>query len=91
MAKNQFEQLKQKAREIPEVREYLDSDQARLGREIFKRRNNKRLSRSELSKQSNVSLETLSKIESGDPSVDWKDYEQVFKKLNNQLEIKTFA
>lgn len=85
---NQFEKLKQNARRIPEMRNYLDSVSAQMGREIFKQRVNREMSQQALANLSHVTQTTISRVEAGDPGIKSETYDKVLKSLNTRLEIK---
>lgn len=85
---DQFEKLKQNARKIPEVKTYLDSVSAQMGREIFKQRVNRKMSQQILADLSHVTQTTISRVEAGDPGIKSETYDKVLESLNARLEIK---
>jgi predicted transcriptional regulator len=78
---NQFEQLKRKAREIPAVREYLDSEQSKIGRQIFRLMVNNRMSHEELSELANIDKQVICRVESGDQEIDLHEYKRIYEIL----------
>jgi transcriptional regulator with XRE-family HTH domain len=76
-----FKNLKDKARENEVIREYLDSFQSQLGKEIFKLRVNRNLTQKELSELAKVTQATISRIEAGDPGIKGETYDKVLKAL----------
>lgn len=76
-----FDELKQSAREIPEVAEYLDSFSVAIGNLVFARRMQLGLSQMELARLARTTQATISRIESGDEGVKTGTLNSLFRAL----------
>ncbi len=79
-----FDHLKQRAREIPEVKEYLDSYSVVIGNIVFARRLQLGLTQAQLAKLAGTTQARISEIESGDSNTTMKVMNDVFRCLKLQ-------
>lgn len=79
-----FQELKQRAREIPEVREYLDSYSVVIGNIVFARRMQLGYTQKELADLIGTKQGRISEIETGDGNVTMDVMNRVFKVLGLQ-------
>lgn len=84
-----FKNLKEKARQNPVAKAYLDSFSSQMGREIFKLRVNNKMTQTDLSSLSGVTQTTISRIEAGDPGIKGETYDKVLRALRTpKIELK---
>lgn len=79
-----FAKLKQQARQIPEVRDYLDSYSVAIGNIVFARRMKLGLTQQELAQRAETKQSKISEIESGTANVTMEIMNRVFKALGLQ-------
>jgi predicted transcriptional regulator len=76
-----FKELKQKAREIPEVKEYLDSYSVVIGNIVFARRIQLGYTQTKLAEIAKTTQRRISEIESGQGNVTMDVMDRVFRCL----------
>ncbi|RAU97946.1 helix-turn-helix domain-containing protein [Paenibacillus sp. YN15] len=76
-----FKDLKKRARQIPEVKDYLDSYSVVIGNIIFVRRMKLKLTQQELAELAGTKQSKISEIESGEANVTMEIMNRVFKAL----------
>lgn len=79
-----FEELKLKAREIPEVKEYLESFGVIIGNIVLARRINMNLTQAELAKLAGTTQARISQIESAVGNIRQDVLDRVFRELKLQ-------
>lgn len=81
MITSDFTELEEKALEIPEVKEYLESFSVVIGDLVLARRLQLGYTQSELAKLAGTTQARISLIEAGDEGVTLKTLDRVFKAL----------
>lgn len=76
-----FEDLMQEAREIPEVRDYLDSFSVVVGDIVYARRMQLNLSQQELAQRAETTQKRISLIECANGNVSQDILDRVFREL----------
>ena len=76
-----FAEMKRQAREIPEVREYLNSYSVAIGNIVFARRTQLGLTQQKLAELAGTTQHRISEIESGESNVTMKIMDRVFRCL----------
>jgi DNA-binding XRE family transcriptional regulator len=76
-----FDNLLNRAREIPEIKEELDSFSMAIANLVFSRRLQLKFTQKQLAELSNSTQATISRIESGDEGVKLETLNSVFKTL----------
>jgi DNA-binding XRE family transcriptional regulator len=79
-----FQELKERARQIPEVRDYLDSYSVVIGNIVLARRMKLGLTQQQLAKLAGTKQGSISEIESGEGNVTMNVMNRVFKALGLQ-------
>ncbi|GAA3411470.1 helix-turn-helix domain-containing protein [Paenibacillus hodogayensis] len=76
-----FKELKEKAREIPEVKEYLNSYSVVIGNIVFARRAHLGYTQKQLADMAKTTQHRISEIESGTGNVTMEVMDRVFRSL----------
>jgi DNA-binding XRE family transcriptional regulator len=86
-----FKELKESARDIPEVREYLESFSVAVGNLVHARRIQMGLTQMELAKLAGTKQATISKIEAAKENVTMETLNGIFAALRLAQLIPVFA